>query len=53
MTATVSVAEKIARAQAVLKSGLLNNHVSAKAAQGADSTGATKPTMSWGTALRV
>ena len=49
---TISVAEKISRAQVALKSGLLNNHVSAKYLQEADST-ELAGTKSWGTAMRV
>jgi len=49
---TISLAEKISRAQVALKAGLLNNHVSAKYLQGADST-EQAGTTSWGSAMRV
>ena len=46
---TNSTLDKIARAEAALKSGLLTNYASAKPSNPAD----TKVTTSWGPAMRI
>jgi hypothetical protein len=46
---TNSTSDKIARAEAALKSGLLSNYGPAKSSNGAD----TKTPNSWGPAMRI